>query len=165
VAATGSRILGGTLRLHGVDAELLIHRVIRDAHLSLSDDDYQDLFAELLEAAWRFADTRAGADGPERQRAFTTGCYRLLKLRIVDWRRRTHGRTRWQFAGRTVERERRPDVLSLEGLVAGGRELGDVVGAGTLDDDAHSAACVVRALARGGREAARALPPVRDAAA
>lgn len=109
------RLLGGVLRCHDVaDTEGFVRRVLADAlrgrNSHLRPDDEDDAVAYLVSEAWRLS---LDFD-PDRSRSFSGYAYKLLKLRYVDWLRRTEGRTRWQFGdGKTYERER-PQLVSLD---------------------------------------------------
>jgi hypothetical protein len=90
---------------------------IASRRLSLSRDDREDLEAYLVSECWKLSLSyqRGNPKFPPR---FSVHATRVLSLRTVDWMRQRFGRTRWQFAGHTYERER-PRPLSLDdGVVA-----------------------------------------------
>ncbi len=96
-------MLRGSLVVHGADLEKLARAAIRDSGLRLSWDREEDLLAELLLVAWELSEKH---DEQRYAGQFPAGCYRRLRLRIIDWVRKTEGRTRWQFvdaAGRQVK--------------------------------------------------------------
>jgi hypothetical protein len=132
-------MLQRVLTLHDVaDTEQLARKALDDTlrarGIRLDEHRREDLLAELVSTAWELSlkyDATAGY-------AFTTGCYRLLKLRVVDWLRREQGRSRWTFgpnaqhthAGSIYTRQR-PEVLSLD--APGGSELEPALGRGQRD--------------------------------
>lgn len=105
-------MLNGTLALHNVpDTEQLCARIVR-GHPALKDlnpEQREDATAYLIETCWRLAQ-RFDTD---RNNDFAGYATALLKRRVNSWLRTHLGRTRWQFAGRTHERER-PTLRSLD---------------------------------------------------
>jgi hypothetical protein len=95
-------------QLYGVDVEDLCQRVARNycrrtnARLPVADMD--DLVCYLIETAWELSERFNPTTTTSR---FANYAYSILSLRCVDWtRQHTYaGRTRWQFKGRTYERE------------------------------------------------------------
>jgi hypothetical protein len=137
------------------DVERFCRRVLT-AHLRrtrayLRPADEDDALAYLIALCWELSLRHDPAQGV----TFATYAYRLLSLRVVDWRRQQEGRTRWQFAGGSYERAR-VDPLSLNarrGGDDGDAELGESVAARTGDPAVHRDPDLVRVLAeRSGEE-------------
>ena len=123
------------------DVEGLALKAINDGQrVELRPHQRDDLCAYLIGEIWALSLRFDPARG-----SFAAFAYHTARLRKIDWLRKEHGRTRWQFAGRTYERER-PLLVSLDGpdrhqlddaLATGGgdpasdsdQDLGGVVGA------------------------------------
>ncbi len=99
------------LVVHGADLERLARAAIRDAGLRLSWDREEDLLAELIAAAWELSERHDELRYPGQ---FPAGCYRRLRLRVIDWIRKTEGRTRWQFSEDGAKRAKRRHTRTLE---------------------------------------------------
>src|SRR5438132_3110894 len=94
-------MLNGNLELHDIrDVEGFCGRIIDRARLELSHQDNEDLWAYLIETTWELSLRFEPGD-----LKFSTYATHTLRRRLVDWQRRDGGRTRWQFADRTYERE------------------------------------------------------------
>src|SRR6266496_4464581 len=94
-------MLHGKLALHDVrDVEALAAFVIGRSGLELSQQDNEELLTYLIELTWELS-LRYDNNGI----SFSTWATATLKRRVIDWQRRDGGRTRWQFADRTYERE------------------------------------------------------------
>ena len=167
-------MLRGSLIVHGADLERLARSAIRDAGLRPSWHREEDLLAELIAAAWELSEKHDEHRYPGQ---FAAGCYRVLHLRVVDWIRRTEGRTRWQFSEegarqskrrhtRTVEHEgkrsvaverSRPTVLSLNAPFGADSdsELGEALASLALDASADRNPALDRALRCRDSEAGR----------
>jgi hypothetical protein len=161
-------MFNGTVDLHGTDGEQLAARVLtaycrRKGELNPSDRE--DALAYLVATGWELSLTF----DPERGVPFDSYAYSILSLRVTDWLRKDEGRTRWQFAGHTYERER-PKVLSLDAPAhahdAEGHSLGQTLAGSishsTTDPDPDDAA---RLLAESRRRQDRDHRILREAAA
>ena len=84
-------MLARPLVVHGADLERLARAAIRDAGLRFSWDREEDVLAELIASAWELSERHDEHRYPGQ---FAAGCYRLLRLRVVDHIRRTEGRTK-----------------------------------------------------------------------
>ncbi len=104
-------LLRGKLELHGVDVEKLARRAISDSGLRLSWHREEDLLAHLIFEAWRLSEKHDERRYPGR---FSKGCYRILRFCIVDWIRRTEGRTKWQFSAEEAKRLGRKHTREVE---------------------------------------------------
>ncbi len=158
-------MLRDSLVVHGADLEKLARAAIRDSGLRLSWDREEDLLAELVAVAWELSERH---DEEKHPGQFAAGCYRRLRLRIIDHVRRTEGQTRWQFSAegaqragrrhtRTLEQDgkhavvvehQRPTTLSLDAPVGddNGGSLGDTVASLVVDAAADSDEGLRRAL-------------------
>ena len=125
-------MLNGKLSLHELDdVEGLCVNVIRSAQLELPHHDYEDCLAYLVETAWELSLVYEQGDFPSR---FGVYLSRMLKRRVIDWQRQRHGRTRWQFAHGTYEREL-PTIVTLDDRPDGADDkLVDHADAGGLQD-------------------------------
>lgn len=143
-------MLNGNLSLHGVNAEKLARSVLNDAlkarRVALDEGRRDDLLAELIAATWELAeryDPRQDyAVDRDRRPGFDGWATYWLRLRVVDWFRRTEGRTKWQFAEHVYERTL-PEFVSFDA------ELDSPVGPGSMDPAAHSDADLRGVLERG----------------
>lgn len=101
------------------DVEALLNVVVARSGAvgRLRHHQREDLLAHLLVVAWQAANSY----DPDRGR-FSSLLYRAASLRTIDWVRQECGRTKWQFAGHTYERER-PQPLSLDDEPALGATL------------------------------------------
>ncbi len=104
-------MLRGTLVVHGANLEKLAHSAIRDSGLRLPWHREEDLVAELLLIGWELSQKHDEQRYPGQ---FPAGCYRRLRLRIIDWVRKTEGRTRWQFSAEEAERVGRRHTRTVE---------------------------------------------------
>jgi hypothetical protein len=158
-------MLPGSLVVHGADLEKLARAAIRDSGLRLSWHREEELVAELVAVAWELSEKHDERRYPGQ---FAAGCYRRLRLRIVDHVRRTEGRTRWQFSQEGAERAKRrytrtldedgkrsvvveherPTVLSLDAPVGANSDtsLGETLPAREVDCSGNSVADVIGAL-------------------
>lgn len=124
-------MLAARYQLHDVDdVEALCLRAARTwatrNEARLSPHDFESLTAFLIEATWRMSERY----DPERSSSFRAVVAGRLPNRCVDWLRQHRGRTRWQFSGRTYERDV-PRPLSLDQAFDGdplGESLGSVDG-------------------------------------
>ncbi len=111
-------MLNGILALHDVrDVEAFCATIIHRSRLELDEHQHEDLLAYLVETAWQLST----ADPQPWRTSFSGYATPLLRLRIIDWQRKRHGRTRWQFAGYTRTRTR-PTLVSLDDPQHGGLE-------------------------------------------
>jgi hypothetical protein len=104
-------MLAGKLALHDVrDCEALCVRIVQRSSLEpLPWHEREDLVAFLIAEAWTLSvQYRPGSV------AFSTLATTTLQRRVVDWRRKKLGRTKWKFKGRTYERRRPQLVFSLD---------------------------------------------------
>lgn len=101
-------MLNGTLALHDCrDIEAHCRWIIQHSRITPQPADHEDLLAYLIATAWELSLP------PQRWNTSYTGwATPLLHLRTIDWYRARNGRTRWQFADYTYQREQ-PIVLSL----------------------------------------------------
>jgi hypothetical protein len=158
-------LLSRVYTLHDIpDVEALCSRAARNwatkTEARLSTDDFESLISFLIAAVWRMSERY----DPGRSSSFKAIVHGRLGNRCVDWIRTHRGRTRWQFAEHTYEREI-PRAVSLDqsfdgdplgaslGAVDGDPETGPLADpcGGLLDDrdlekDWDLAVC--RALAR-----------------
>lgn len=160
-------MLNGRLDLHGVNAEKLANSVLNEAlrsrNIALDEFRREDLLADLVSCAWELSlryDRRrqqATTDLRFRDPGFQGWAAPYLKLRVIDWFRKTNGRTKWQFADYVYERPK-PIIVSLQYDVSRkdetdrtrrGRRLDELVGQVDLDPAACSEADLRRALERG----------------
>jgi hypothetical protein len=104
------------------DPEAFVGRVIERSRLELDHARTERLHQFLLIALWELSLNYQSNGKPA---CFSNIAYRILPKRIIDWERSPEegGRTRWQFADRTYERD-------LPGFIEYGD---DVVGAAELD--------------------------------
>jgi hypothetical protein len=165
-------MLRGSLVVHGAALEKLARKAISDSGLRLSWDREEDLLADLLLDAWRLSEKHDERRYPGQ---FAAGCYRLLRLRVFDYIRRTEGRTRWQFSEEAAQRDNRsntrkldqegsvvverprPTVLSLNAPVGSDTdsELGEAVAALFVDASTGRDEALGRALRSRDSEAGR----------
>src|SRR5690242_20591314 len=97
-------MLQGKLTLHDIrDVEQFTGRIIQRAHLDLSAQDNEDLWAFLISTAWELSLLYERGD-PQYPPQFSTYATNILRLRVKDWQRRDGRRTKWQFASHTYER-------------------------------------------------------------
>src|ERR1043166_9721818 len=102
-------MLHGKLVLHDVrDAEALAAFVIGRSGLELSEQDNEELLTYLIETMWEMS-LHYDNNGIR----FSTWATSTLKRRVVDWQRGNGGRTKWQFANRTYERQL-PSFVALD---------------------------------------------------
>ena len=167
-------MLNGNLSLHGVDAEKLARKVLHDAlrarNIVLDEFRREDLLQDLVITAWELAQRYDANQDYALQRGRRPGfdgwASQYLRLRVVDWFRKTEGRTKWQFKGYTYERPR-PVVVSLDWTIhthnrdsigatdehssngSRGSRLDEVVGSRDLDPATCSDADLRGALERG----------------
>ena len=117
-------MLHGRLELHDVaDVEKLARKVVdnwlRTHGAALQADDRNDFVAFLVAEIWRVS-----LIYEPRGTSFATFAYRHSQLRAVDWMRSRFGRSRWQFADGSYERDRTVP-LSLDVAAADGSTLGE----------------------------------------
>ena len=140
-------MLNGELRLHGVDGERLAAAVMQEAvgRRALREHQREELLAELISYTWelslRYDPDQDHARARGRRPGFDGWATYWLRFRVIDWIRKTEGRTRWAFSDHTYERSI-PTVGSLDGL-------DEVVRPSSLDAEAHSDADLGRVLLRG----------------
>jgi hypothetical protein len=157
-------VLSGKLALHDVDdVEALAARALGDQLRSmgahLSGHEHEDAITFLVEVVW---ETSLRFD-PERCSSFSKFSYQLCRRRTIDFIRAKNGRTRWQFADSTHERQR-PNVLSLDADDPGGRGLDGLERSGMLDPGGGGNPDLARALERGRSLLARSsYPPSKSA--
>jgi hypothetical protein len=129
----------------------------------------EDLLADLVFTLWRLSglDAELKPIVPRPQYAYDPsygtsfqkwGGIRLYYA-VIDWIRRTQGRTTWRFAEHTYERPPRPALLSLNGAAASGDDflskdlrgssMGAAFGSSGLDPAAYSTPDLKRVLERG----------------
>jgi predicted transcriptional regulator len=94
-------MLRGTLVVHGADLEKLARSAIRDSGLRLSWDREEELLTELVLIAWELSQKH---DERRYPGGFAKGCDQRLRFRVIDWIRKTEGRTRWQFGADEAQR-------------------------------------------------------------
>lgn len=145
-------MLNGKLELYGVNVEALATSVLSKAlqarSLPLDEFRREDLLADLIGYTWelslRYDPDRDRAISEDRGRhpGFDGWATIWLRRRIVDWTRKTEGRTRWAFKDYVYERPL-PTIVSLDA------ELAESLGSGRMDPAAHSDPDFRGALARG----------------
>lgn len=140
-------MLGGTLALGDVgDVEGLARRALDDflrargAHLR--PHLYEDALQELLTTAWQLWQRF----DPARGLSFSTYCYRLLKLRVVDWYRHEFGDTRYGERPQVLSLDARPRRGASSDDLAGGRQRDSLMEELTDDGDAPIDVDVLREL-------------------
>lgn len=89
--------------LHDVDDVPALARKAMDARLNefgahLTPQDKEDALAYLIATAWELSRSYDKKLGP----AYSTYCFRMLKLRLVDWYRMTFGDARYGGGPRLV---------------------------------------------------------------
>ena len=112
-------LLAGVWSVHDVDdVEKLLRRAInRSGHASrLRPHETDDLLSFLFEVAWRES---LRFDAGRGSVSFGTLLFTTAQRRIIDFYRKEHGRTRWQFRDHTYERER-PQLISFDEAYRGG---------------------------------------------
>ena len=147
-------MLNGELRLHGVDVERLaaavMHEAIGRRGRSLREHQQEELLAELVSYTWelslRYDPDQDHARARGRQPGFDGWATYWLRFRVIDWIRKTEGRTRWAFSDHTYERSV-PTVESYD-------ELGEADGSSGMDAESHSDVDLSRVLLRGDSRAA-----------
>ena len=106
-------LLGGVLRLHNVtDVERLCAAVLERQKASIPASEHADVLAYLIACCWELSLRYDPAK--DKKPNFAAYASFVLARRLVDWRRARYGRTRFQYADRTIEHERRPAALSLD---------------------------------------------------
>jgi len=137
------RSLNGRLALHDVaDAEGLCRKVLdeqlRKTHAHLEPLDFEDAVSFLIARAYELSLRY----DPSRGLAFSTYCYRILRLRVVDWYRATYGDARF---GKQEIRESVHRPAYLDAPVDGHADaasLGETLPAGTGDPAADRLAAL-----------------------
>jgi DNA-directed RNA polymerase specialized sigma24 family protein len=146
-------MLGAKLTLHDVaDAEALCVHVVQTSGLDLSWHQREDLTAYLITECW----TLSRRYEPGGRTSFSTFATYALRRRVVDWRRRTFGRTVWKFHDHTHVRER-PQLVSLDELDS----VGDVDAGVAGDSPADRFASLGGLVTAGGGETNRDLRLIR----
>ena len=134
------------LECHGVDVEKLSRKVLenhlRKTQSTLTEHDYDDALAYLVATTWELSQRYNPDKGP----AFSTYAWRLLSLRIVDWRREHHGRNKWTFSTHTHTRQLTQPLSLDHHHAADGTTLGDTLTATTGDPATDSNPDLIRAL-------------------
>jgi hypothetical protein len=115
-------LLGSPLSLHDVEdverlAARVLHERLREWRSTLPREKGEDALAFLISTAWELS-----LDHDPTKQAFSTRCYRTLRLRLVDWFRREFGDAR---------HAPRPDLLSLDHELS--TDDGDAVDGGDAD--------------------------------
>jgi DNA-directed RNA polymerase specialized sigma24 family protein len=82
------------------DVPAFITAYIQRTNPELTWHEREDLHQELTIATWQASLTF----DPARSR-FSTFATSIISRKTTDWKRKTKGRTKWQFAGRTHERK------------------------------------------------------------
>jgi len=148
------RLLNGRLALFDVtDVEALCRKVIdvqlRKTHAHLRPNDFDDAVAFLVGTAYELSLRY----DPSRDIAFSTYCWRILRLRIVDFYRTRFSDRR--FGGDDKAAVDFPHSLDApaDGH-ADGDSLGSTLSSGTGDPAADSFAGSLRALGGGNRQTA-----------
>lgn len=140
------RLLNGRLVLHGVDIEALCWKLISTSgHVAnLRAHERDDLCVELVEVSWELSLVYRPGEA-----AFSSWLTTNLRRRIIDYVRRTRGRTRWKATHLISEdnpdgiyERKLPDLVSLDG------PDGNSLGASLATVDGNSAP---DRLADGGR--------------
>lgn len=140
-------MLNGELRLHGVDVENLAAAVMQEAcgRRRLNEQQRDDLLADLIAYTWelslRYDPDQDHARARGREPGFGGWAIHWLRFRVIDWVRKTEGRTRWAFSDHVYERSV-PAVASLD-------QLDDALGPSSMDAAAHSDVDLGRVLLRG----------------
>lgn len=102
-------MLNGTLSLHDIrDVEAFCTNIAEGPLRQHNPHQQEDLIAYLVEECWILS-TRYQPGGI----TFSTWARATLQRRIHDHLRKRDGRTTWQFADRTYERER-PILVSID---------------------------------------------------
>jgi hypothetical protein len=124
----------------------------------LNEQQRDDLLADLIAYTWelslRYDPDQDHARARGREPGFGGWAIHWLRFRVIDWVRKTEGRTRYQFgpnaqhirvefrsAGGVYEKQRR-EVVSLD-------QLDDALGPSSMDAEAHSDVDLGRVLLRG----------------
>jgi hypothetical protein len=106
-------LLNGKLSLHDVpDVENYCRRHIPAARIDLSEHDYEELLAYLIETTWELS--KRYEQGRIRK-GFSVWAGITLHRKVHDWQRSRYGRTVWRFKDSTYERSR-PTLLPLTEL-------------------------------------------------
>lgn len=140
-------MLNATYRLHDVgDVEALCVRAARRycdrTRTRLQPVDFDGLVAFLVAAAWRCGDRY----DPSRGVKFSALLNGILSNRCTDWMRQFRGRTKWQWATHSYERQR-PQPLSLDAPAGDdGRTLADFVADRDGDPQADRGSVAFREL-------------------
>lgn len=144
-------------------ATSVVERALSKRSVPLDEFRREDLLADLIAYTWELSlrydvDTdRRISQARGRRPGFEGWATYWLRLRLIDWIRKTEGRTRWAFSGtssinpgyrgKIYERER-PIVVSLDG------ELAESLESRRLDSAPHSDPDFRGALDRGDSPAA-----------
>jgi len=85
-------MLNGTLALHDIrDTEAFVKAIIDRTKPAPTHHDREDIAATLIAITWELSTLN-----PQPWRTSFAGWITpTLRLRIIDWRRQHHGRTRW----------------------------------------------------------------------
>lgn len=160
-------LLSARFSLHDVDdVEALAWKVIgADRRLHLAQHQCDELCTYLVSEIWRLSLRYEPGRGNV---TFASFAYRTASLRVTDWLRLEFGRSRWQWADSSYERER-PELVSLDADDPEHGGVGAPLSAGSVDDGAPRLADELRGLearARrpGGRNDYLDCPPPRRAA-
>lgn len=164
-------LLGAPLELWDVhDVEALVFRALLDEG-GTPPWELEDRAADLIGFAWELSQRYHPDKQGAKRWTFEQFCYFRLRCRIVDLRRKQHGRTKWVWGpstfDKTVEKPART-VVSLDGP-AGDGELGELVGTRAGDPTDDRDPTLGRLLDGGDRHRARDLaelglePPRRAA--
>ncbi|MBA2360101.1 MAG: sigma-70 family RNA polymerase sigma factor [Actinobacteria bacterium] len=118
-------MLASKLVLHDVrDVELYCARILHRANLNLPHHDSEDLLAYLVETCWELSLGYRPNGQPHR---FSSYAAPILSRRIIDWQRKTRGRTTWKFATHTHHRPR-PVLVSIDSVTPELDRLGASLG-------------------------------------
>jgi hypothetical protein len=140
-------LLGRPWALLGIeDVEAFTARIVERSPVELSYHERESLHSFLISETWRLS--LSYKPGIIRQ-GFSTWARIKLHQRSIDWTRKEFGRTRWQFAGSSYERER-PSLVPLDdaGVV-------DALPAGAGDPALDSPSDLGGVLGAGDRQEAR----------
>lgn len=158
-------LLNRPLQLHDVrDVEALVQSTIDGSGryvASLRPHERDDLAAYLIGVAWELSLTYNPARG---RVSFSSFLGTTARLRIIDWLRKERGRSKWQFADGTYERER-PQLVSLDADDSEHGDLGAALAGSSVDGGESGFTDELRALRARGRRPSRRIHPLGKGAA